>query len=108
MDFNRCAKIVQTERSTKAENNVFKLFTFEVQPILFKVVQTEGSTKAENNVFKLFTSEVQPTLSSSRRLESLVRIVVEENSYFSDFSGRPFLIDNLLFYNLFRRVYRLG
>ena len=58
MDFNRCAKIVQTERSTKAENNVFKLFTSEVQPILFKVVQTEGSTKAGNNVFKLFTSAV--------------------------------------------------
>ncbi|WP_308553449.1 hypothetical protein [uncultured Mediterranea sp.] len=58
MDFNRCAKIVQTERSTKAENNVFKLFTSEVQPILFKVVQTEGSTKAGNNVFKLFTFEM--------------------------------------------------
>lgn len=29
MDFNRCAKIVQTERSTKAENNVFRLFTSE-------------------------------------------------------------------------------
>ena len=47
MDFNRCAKIVQTEGSTKAENNVFKLFTSEVPPVLFKVVQTERSTKGE-------------------------------------------------------------
>lgn len=36
------------------------------------------------------------------RFESLVGIVIKENSYFSDFSGRPFFVYNLLFYNLFR------
>ena len=36
------------------------------------------------------------------RFESLVGIVIKENSYFSDFSGRSFFVDNLLSYNLFR------
>lgn len=36
--------------------------------------------------------------------ESLVGIVIKENSYFGDFSGRLFFVDNLLFYNLFRRL----
>ena len=30
-------------------------------------------------------------------------VLIKENSYFCDFSGRSFFVDNLLFYNLFRR-----
>ncbi|WP_072544826.1 hypothetical protein [Mediterranea massiliensis] len=44
MDFNRCAKIVQTEGSTKAENNVFKLFTSAVLNVIPHLMRDPADT----------------------------------------------------------------
>ena len=45
------AKIVQTERSTKAENKVFSFLLPRCSLSYSKIVQTERSTKVENKVF---------------------------------------------------------